>query len=259
MEKSPQEPGAGGWLPPEPPGGGQLPGQPFHEPPPSEPAADQPASDPPPPPPPADRAAQASQQTTAQPTPSSPPPQPPPAPAQPGYGTGYAPPGYGAPGQQPYGYGYGYGQPAWQPYQQYPGYGYGGWQGQAWTPPGQWPAYPAYSHPSYGPEPDNDPAMAALTLSLSGLGLLFFSFGLSAAIVSPAAGALGIYYGRKGMQKVDRGETRRYRGAAKAGFIVGIVTVVLSIIAAAAWIAVIAADPDAFDESSAVLSAFLSP
>jgi hypothetical protein len=77
--------------------------------------------------------------------------------------------------------------------------------------------------------------------------------------VSPAAGGFAIYYGRKGMQKVDKGETRRYRGAAKAGFILGIVTVVLSIAAAAIWIIVIATSPEVFEESSARLPAALGP
>jgi hypothetical protein len=260
MERPPQEPGNEGWLPPEPPGGGQLPGQPFDPPdsaePPHAPAseprasrAEPPQGAPPSPPP---------QSAPRQAAPAPPPPPASPAQAQPGYG--YAPPGYPPPPQQPYGYAYGqpyYGQPYYQ--QQYPGQYAAGWQQQAWAPPGQWPQQPAYAHPSYGPEPDNDPAIASLTLALSGLGLLFFSFGFSAAVVSPAAGAFAIYYGRKGMQKVDKGETRRYRGAAKAGFIIGVVTVVLSIVAAAIWIIVIASNPDVFDESSTGVLTALGP
>jgi hypothetical protein len=235
MEQRPQDPGAQGWLPPQPPGPEQAAGT---EPPPS---------------PPPDRA----ETDPAQPSPPAPPPPPPPPPpAQPQ--PQHPPYGYAAPPQQqPYGYGYGYTQPGYQQGYYAQPQQYGGWPQQYWAPPGQWPQQPAYAHPSYGPEPDNDPAIASLTLALSGLGLLLFSAGFSAAIVSPAAGAFAIYYGRKGMEKVDKGETRRYRGAAKAGFILGIITVVLSIAAAAIWIIVIASDPDVFEESSAAIRAVL--
>jgi hypothetical protein len=254
MERPPQEPGSQGWLPPQAPGT-----EPAAPPPAPSPPSDPPPSPPsePPPSPPSGR----TETDPSHPSPASPqqpqsPPPPPPPPAYAPPAAGYAQPqyGYGPQQHQPYGYAYGYGQPAYyaQPHQ------YGGWQQQQWAPPGQWPQQPAYAHPSYGPEPDNDPAIASLTLALSGLGLLLFSAGFSAAIVSPAAGGFAIYYGRKGMQKVDKGETRRYRGAAKAGFILGIVTVVLSIAAAALWIIVIATNPDVFDESEAVIRAALS-
>jgi hypothetical protein len=248
MDKPPHEQedqqGQQSWLPPQPPG-------------PSPPIASRPDDTPrgtPVPEPPAAREQptqpQAAQQQPApqQAWPQYPQQQYP----QPDYPQQqYSQPGYP---QQPYG------QP-WQQYpqQQYP-YGQYGWQQQGWQqpPPGyQQYGYQQYPYGQYGwqqqtwaqREPNNDPAIAALTLALCGLGLLFLSLGLSAAVVSPAAGAFAIYFGRKGMQKVDKGETGRYRGAAKAGFVLGIVTVVLSLIALAIWIAVIAENPEVFDES----------
>ena len=52
--------------------------------------------------------------------------------------------------------------------------------------------------------------------------LLLFSGGLS-SIVSIGCAIVGIIYSRKGKQKVDAGETRKNRGLAQAGFIIGIV------------------------------------
>jgi hypothetical protein len=226
-----------GWLPPQAPGPA----------PPIPPRADDtPTATPVPEPP-------AAQQQPAQPQPAAPQPWPQP-PQQ------YPQPGHP---QQPYGQ-------AWQQYpqqqypqqqypqqqypqQQYPYGQYGQQQGWQQPPPG----YQQYPHGQYGwqqqtwaeREPNNDPAIAALTLALCGLGLLFLSLGLSAVIVSPAAGAFAIYFGRKGIQKVEKGETRQYKGAAKAGFVLGIVTVVLSLIALAIWIAVVADNPEVFEES----------
>jgi hypothetical protein len=220
-----------GWLPPQPPG----PSAPI------PPRADAtPTATPVPEPPAAHEQPTQPQPVPQQSWPHYPQQQYPQADYPQAYGQGwqqypqqqYPPQQY--PPQYPYGQ---YGQqPGWQQpppgYQQHP-YGQYGWPQQTWAQR----------------EPNNDPAIAALTLALCGLGLLFLSLGLSAAIVSPAAGAFAIYFGRKGMQKVDKGETRQYRGAAKAGFVLGIVTVVLSAIALAIWIAVIADNPEVFEES----------
>ena len=46
---------------------------------------------------------------------------------------------------------------------------------------------------------------------------------------------LGIFYSRRGRSRVDRGETPKHRGLAQAGFIVGIVSLVLSVLATAFW------------------------
>ncbi|MGH3994779.1 MAG: DUF4190 domain-containing protein, partial [Pseudonocardiaceae bacterium] len=42
-------------------------------------------------------------------------------------------------------------------------------------------------------------------------------------------------YSRKGKRKIERGETQRNRGLAQAGFIVGIVGLVLSVLATIVW------------------------
>ena len=142
-----------------------------------------------------------------QPPPQQPPPPPPPPPAG-GWQR--------APGQ--------WQQPQWQ----------GQWQ-QGWAPPG------------YGPvDPGNGPAVAAFTLAISGIGLLVISFGVAFILALPCA-ICAIVYGVKGKRRVDRGDTRKHRGFAQAGFIIGIVGVVLSLLAAAVWIALFA-DEDFRDD-----------
>jgi hypothetical protein len=100
-----------------------------------------------------------------------------------------------------------------------PGYG---WQQQPW---------------GYAPatrEPDNGPAVAGFVLSLVAGGLWLFTAGLS-TIVSIGCAVAGLLYSRKGKQKVDAGETSKNRGLAQAGFIISIVSLVLSILATAFW------------------------
>ena len=47
-------------------------------------------------------------------------------------------------------------------------------------------------------------------------------------------------YSRKGKKKVDAGETPKHRGLAQAGFIIGWVSLALSILATIAWSLVLA-------------------
>ncbi len=118
---------------------------------------------------------------------------------------------------------YGYGPP--------PGYGYGpppGWQQPQWQQP-----YPAWAGAPR--EPDNNQAVAGFALSMVGGGLLFFFAGLS-TILSLGLSIAGIVYSRKGREKVDKGETTKQRGLAQAGFIIGIVSTVLSLLATVFWI-----------------------
>ena len=120
------------------------------------------------------------------------------------------PPGYGP--QQPQ-----------QPYPPPPGYG---WQQPPW---------------GYAPaarEPDNGPAVAGFVLSLVAAGLLLFSAGLS-TIVSIGCAVAGMIYSRKGKQKVEAGETTKNRGLAQAGFVISIVSLVLSILATAFWVLIL--------------------
>ena len=139
--------------------------------------------------------------------------------------------------QQPPPPGYGYSppppqQPGWQPPP--PGYGYGP------------PPYGYYAQqPS---EPDNGAAIGGFVTSLVAGGLLLLTGGLSGPI-SLIAAPFGIVYSRKGKRAVDEGKTPRHRGLAQAGFVIGIVTVILSVLAIAAWVGliVLAANDDDFN------------
>jgi hypothetical protein len=108
-----------------------------------------------------------------------------------------------------------------------------GWQQPA--PPG-WQA-PPWGYPPGAREPDNGPAVAGFVLSLVAGGLLIFSLGLS-SIVSLGCAVAGLIYSRKGRQKVDAGETTKNRSLAQAGYVISIVSLVLSALAAAFWVLV---------------------
>ena len=55
------------------------------------------------------------------------------------------------------------------------------------------------------------------------------------SIVSVVCAGLGIFYSLKGRRRVDRGETPKHRSLAQAGFVTGIVTLVLAVLATAFW------------------------
>jgi hypothetical protein len=132
--------------------------------------------------------------------------------------------------------------------------------GQAYPPPGQaypppppgqaYPPPPGYAHPPPGyahpppwgyaqpPVPDNGQAIAGFVFSLVALGLLVISAGLS-TIFSIGCAIVGIVCSRTGKRKVDAGETPKHRGLAQAGFIIGWVSLALSVLATIAWIIVI--------------------
>jgi hypothetical protein len=148
----------------------------------------------------------------------APPPQPP-QPPQPPPTYGYPPP---PPGQH-------YAPPPGQHYAPPPGYGY--------PPPPPGYAYPTWGYPQ-PPVPDNGSAVAGFVLSLVSGSLLIISAGFS-SVISIVCAILGIVYSRKGKRKVDAGETPKHRGLAQAGFIVGWVSLGLSILATIAWIAVL--------------------
>jgi hypothetical protein len=136
---------------------------------------------------------------------------PPPPPGQPYYAPPPPPPpGYGQPPPQGY------------PAQGYPAQGY----------PPQW----GYAQP---PVPDNGQAVAGFVFSLVSLGLLVISAGLS-SLVSVGCAIAGIILGRNGKRKVDTGKTPKHRGLAQAGFIVGWISLALSILATVAWTLVLA-------------------
>ena len=113
-------------------------------------------------------------------------------------------------------------------------------QQTGWTPPPPgWHPPPAQPQPwAYAPqrprEPDNGAAVAGFTLAVVGGGLLLFTAGIS-SIVSVVCAGLGIFYSLKGRRRVDRGETPKHRSLAQAGFVTGIVTLVLAVLATAFW------------------------
>lgn len=151
-----------------------------------------------------------------------------PPPQQHQYGQPYVQP-YAQPQPQPWQAPYGYGPP--------PGYGYA-------PPPPQQP-YPGWAPPPR--EPDNNQAVAGFSLSVTGGGLLFVSAGFS-SILSLGLSIAGMILSRQGVAKVDRGETHKQRGLAQAGYVTGIISTVLSLLATAFWILffVLAATNDDF-------------
>jgi hypothetical protein len=153
------------------------------------------------------------------PTPPPPPPAPPPAaqpPPAPAPGWGQPPPGY-------------------PPVAGYPP-----------PPPPPWP------QPQGPPAPPNNEAVAGFVCSAAGLGLLFFSAGLS-SIFSLAAAIFGMVYSRRGRRRIEQGHTTRNRDLAQAGWVVGIIGLILSILATLFWgalltVAIVA--PDELDDNN---------
>jgi hypothetical protein len=129
--------------------------------------------------------------------------------------------------------------PAQPPAQAPPGYPTQQYPPQQPPPPGyppygwQQPPPPGWGYPP-PPQPDNGPAVTGFVLSLVSAGLLFVSGGIS-SIVSIGCSIAAIVYARKGKAKVERGETQKNRGLAQAGFIIGIVGLVLAVLATIVW------------------------
>jgi hypothetical protein len=125
-------------------------------------------------------------------------------------------------------------------------------------PPQLPPEYPQQPPPGYAPpgwqapppQPPNNDAVAGFTCGIIGASLLFFTGGLS-TIVSLVLGIVAIPYSRKGKRNVDEGRTPKHKSLASAGFVIGIVTVVLSILATIAWILIFTlVDWDEIDDSN---------
>ena len=113
-------------------------------------------------------------------------------------------------------------------------------------PPAQ--QQPAWGHPAQ--QPDNGPAVAGFVLSLVSGGLLVVTLGIS-SIVSLACAILGLVYSRRGKRRVESGETSKNEGLANAGWIISIVSLVLSAIATLVYVAIVialATDPDFRDD-----------
>jgi hypothetical protein len=95
--------------------------------------------------------------------------------------------------------------------------------GQAWESP----AAAAQPAPT---EPDNGAAVAGFITSLAAAVVLMISFGF-AGVLTAIAAPFGIHYSRKGKAAIREGRTRRHAGLAQAGFVIGIIVLVLSVLA----------------------------
>jgi heme/copper-type cytochrome/quinol oxidase subunit 2 len=124
-------------------------------------------------------------------------------------------------------------------------------------PPGPPPELPQQPPPGYwqpqqgpaAPQPANNDAVAGFTCAIVGISLLFFSGGLS-TVVSLILGIVAIPYSRRGKRNVEEGRTPKHKSLASAGFVIGIVTIVLSVLATIAWILVLTlADWEELDEA----------
>ena len=100
-----------------------------------------------------------------------------------------------------------------------------GWQ----PPPPGWQPAAGWAYYAQPREPDNGAAVAGFVTSLVAAALLVMSFGFL-GILSLIASPFGIHYSRKGKANVDEGRTPKHRGLAQAGFVIGIITLVISAI-----------------------------
>jgi hypothetical protein len=178
--------------------------------------------------------AQPQQQAWAPPAAASPPPQ-----QQAGWQQQPPPPQQPPPGWGP--------QPGWQP-----------------PPPGWQP----WGYSPAAPEPDNGAAVAGFVTSLVSAALLAMSFGFL-GVITLIASPFGIYFSRKGKQAIAEGKTHKHANLAQAGFVIGIIVVVLSLLAVIGLVAllVFSADDtgggggggggDNFDSTSAAVAAAL--
>jgi hypothetical protein len=96
---------------------------------------------------------------------------------------------------------------------------------QRWLPPTDY----GWQPPAVA-ERDNRAAMGGFVTSIAAAAALAISFGFLSPI-SLVAAPFGIFFSRKGKRAVREGRTRRHAGLAQAGFIIGIIVLVLSVIA----------------------------
>jgi hypothetical protein len=112
------------------------------------------------------------------------------------------------------------------------------WKQPAWPPPQGWTHAPQ--------DPENKPANVGFAFSITAAGLLVMSLGLFGVLTLPLA-IVGWTKGREGMRRVESGETHIREGLARAAVVIGIVSTVLSVLAIAGLIVLIAASPEGFD------------
>ncbi len=120
------------------------------------------------------------------------------------------------------------------------GYGYPG--GQPGYP--VYPGYPAYGWPGGPMVPQNGMGVAAMVLGILAC-CLFCMYG----VLSLVLGVLAVVFGVKGRRRAARGEADNH-GQAQAGFIMGIIGIVLglAVIAFLVVVAVYAANDDSDDD-----------
>lgn len=109
---------------------------------------------------------------------------------------------------------------------------------------------PAY-HAVYTPQPPNDDAVVGFTCAVVGGALLFFTAGLS-TLISLGLGIAAIPYARKGKRAIAEGRTQKHKDLANAGYVIGIVVIVLAALATVFWgfaIAVALTEPGWIDDS----------
>jgi hypothetical protein len=111
--------------------------------------------------------------------------------------------------------------------------------GYYYVPPDGYPPYPTTGLPHDDKRPSNGDAVAGFVLGLVSFGLLVFSSGLS-SLISVTCAIIGIVYGRRGKKRAEAGEDLRHNDLAPAGYVVGIVALVFSILATIFWTLVIA-------------------
>ncbi|MEU6386494.1 DUF4190 domain-containing protein [Streptomyces bauhiniae] len=141
-------------------------------------------------------------------------------------------PGVPAP---PVGYGYP-GQPGYPGPQSYAGgpQGYpGGPQGYPTGPQG-YPQPPAYGWGApMGPVPQNNAGTAALVLGILSI-VLFCLYGVASLIL----GVIAVILGVQGRRRADRGEATN-RGQAQAGFVLGIIGIIVGVVTLALFIGIL--------------------
>jgi hypothetical protein len=110
---------------------------------------------------------------------------------------------------------------------------------------------PRYLHRD---ERDNPAAITGFSFGICALGLFLISGGIAFLATIPCS-IVGIVVGSRGMKAVDEGRATRHRRYAKAGFVTGIVTLVLSVVWALIFIAA-AIFPDQFQDQNSGFTAW---
>jgi hypothetical protein len=110
---------------------------------------------------------------------------------------------------------------------------------------------PRYLHRD---ERDNPAAITGFSFGICALGLFLVSGGIAFLATIPCS-IVGIVVGGRGMKAVDEGRATRHRRYAKAGFVTGIVTLVLSVLWALIFIAA-AIFPDQFQDQNGGFTAW---